>query len=190
MAKKENKANAEVQTETTDTVSKEQRVRRLSMQSILPTDTDSFGKVIVTVIGADQPIEYSKDLSGIDKFIAAGFLAGVSERLAIVVSGLKDTASIIAKLVAEIAVLDTGVYTTRAGTGSKQVPDILLAWASLYDEDMTKSEVVAKYQKAWDDRDEEGKKQIRTNLKVQYALDTIRANRKKEAGAEVEIPAL
>ena len=120
-------------------------------------------------------------------------MAGIRERLSTAVSGLKDVAEIVTKLADEIARLDKGEFATHIGAVArgKAIPDVLRAWAALYKEDIDNEEVFAKYSAAWNGRDEEGQKAIRTNPAVSAAIYTLQAER-KAAGVkqDVELPAL
>ena len=177
-------------TETTN-----KRIRRVSFTSELPTEANPVGTVVAHVAGG-EPVTYARDLTGIGSFIATGFLAGIRERLSSTVSGLKDVAEITAKLVSEIADLDKGVFSANIGvtTKARAIPDILRAWASLYKEDIDNAEVFEKYSAAWEARDDEGKKAIRTNALVSAAIYTLQAERKAasaEAKADtIELPSL
>ena len=119
--------------------------------------------------------------------------SGIRDRLATAVSGLKDVMEISTKLVEEIANLDNGIFSANIGTSTKakQIPDILRAWASLYKEDIDDPEVFAKYSAAWEKRDEEGQKAIRTNEAVSAAIYKLQAERKEAKVSDtVELPAL
>ena len=57
---------------TTETT-KQTRTRRVSFSSVLPTADAPTGKVIAYIAGSSTPVEYNKDLSDVDLFIATAF---------------------------------------------------------------------------------------------------------------------
>jgi hypothetical protein len=171
-----------------------QRTRRVSFTCNLPTEINPTGSVDAKLFGTDTVVTYSKDLAGIDLFISTAFLAGIRDRFATAISGMQDQDAIKAKLESEVERLDAGEFATHIGSSAskgKSIPDVLRAWASLYKEDIDNEEVFAKYSAAWNGRDEEGQKAIRTNPAVSAAIYTLQAERKAaNVKGDVELPSI
>ena len=199
MAKKDKVENIEnVENEETSfdstPISGKSRTKRVNFTSQLPTQDNSFtGSVTAHIANSDLSVSYTKDLTGIDGFISAAFLAGIRERLSTSVSGLKDVSEIFDKLTKEVTQLNLGVFSANIGANvpkDKSTPDIIIAWILLNNEDINDTDVLTKYKDAWEKRDADGKDLIRNNQRIKGLVKKLQADRMLASVGDAEIPTL
>ena len=156
------------------------RVRRVTTKIALPVEDSTVGTITLHITGAEAPFVYEVDFANIsEQIVFAATLNGISNKFASAYAGAKTPEAVLEAVQKEVAQLATGEFTSRTLREPKvDLPDIVLAWMTSVNVDITDPANVAKYKNAWEGRDATDKAKISENKLVIETLDKILAERR------------
>jgi hypothetical protein len=155
------------------------RTKRVSTEVVLPRAGETVGTVTVHIVDGPS-IQYVADVAEMSpEFLHQAVFAGLQSRIGNAYSGNTTAETIEAAVTKEIENFNNNIFIARASFVKKvNAPDIVIAWVTAMGKDASDAEVVAKYNDAWTNKDEAGKKVITDHPRIAAEYIQILANKR------------
>jgi len=154
---------------------KQQRIRRVTTDVVVPQNGETVGKISLNVAGVEELVNYEVDLATLPvSFLYHAALAGMVSRLGIAYSGVIEPGKIVEAIKKELGNFDNGKFVSRnTADHTVKAPDIVKAWVIAVGKDAGDAETVKVYAEAWKNRSEADKAKIKADGRVATAYSQL-----------------